>query len=363
MHELAGVLLCVVEQAGGPNVLANTYALFDAVMRYAASFYEVPSKGESPVCVRANHIQHTLLVQFDPSLAEKLSHLEVEPQMYTLKWLRLLFLREFTFNEVLVLWDLLFAADRTLKLMDFIACAMLIRIHDRLMLPETDYSAALTLLMRYPHPGTVPALFVQDALALRAGESGQNLMERYQGSSTASQRQVLAKPPLVETSTNLAGVAGYSLGALLHQTDRLGLNNYFKGTLTELSRGVTEARQVLSRQSTGTSGSPSTPSGSHVNRELAGHLALVISNLRCGEPLEENLQRLEDLKYVLQGRKSLAELKQVKVPERQRPATAPQAEAIPTSSIEKATVRGKQPAVPAGATKRVSLQSDFGFLL
>jgi hypothetical protein len=214
--------------------------------------------------------------------------------------------------------------------------------------------------MRFPHPGFPPALFVQDALTLRAGASGQSLVDRYQQATSHAQN---VRPPLADATANLAGVAGYSIGALLNQTDRLGLNNYFKGTLTELSRGVTEARQVLSRQSTGTPTTPHSPSPQQVNRELAGHLALVISNLRNGDPLEENLQRLEELKHVLQGRKTLAELKQTRVPERQCPSTAPEAqqESGPAAK-QAATIPSRQVSRPT-TSKRVSLQGDFGFLL
>jgi len=39
-----------------------------------------------------------------------------------------LFGREFSFNEVLVMWDIIFAEDSSLELVDFICIAMLLRI-------------------------------------------------------------------------------------------------------------------------------------------------------------------------------------------------------------------------------------------
>ena len=44
------------------------------------------------------------------------------------RWVRLLFGREFPFEDVLCLWDVLFAEDATLGLVDLICVAMLLRI-------------------------------------------------------------------------------------------------------------------------------------------------------------------------------------------------------------------------------------------
>ena len=47
---------------------------------------------------------------------------------FSRRWIRLLFGREFPLDDVLLLWDALFAEDPTLALIDFICVAMLIRI-------------------------------------------------------------------------------------------------------------------------------------------------------------------------------------------------------------------------------------------
>ncbi len=44
------------------------------------------------------------------------------------RWIRLLFGREFDFDQLLLLWDTIFAYDPTLELMDLICVAMLLRI-------------------------------------------------------------------------------------------------------------------------------------------------------------------------------------------------------------------------------------------
>jgi hypothetical protein len=44
------------------------------------------------------------------------------------RWVRLLFGREFPFDQLLVLWDTIFAFDPTLELIDLVCAAMLLRI-------------------------------------------------------------------------------------------------------------------------------------------------------------------------------------------------------------------------------------------
>lgn len=44
------------------------------------------------------------------------------------RWIRLLFGREFPFEQQLVLWDTIFAFDPTLDLIDLVCVAMLLRI-------------------------------------------------------------------------------------------------------------------------------------------------------------------------------------------------------------------------------------------
>lgn len=48
--------------------------------------------------------------------------------VYRSRWVRLLFSREFPFDQTLVLWDTLFSVDPSFKLIDLVCTAMLIRI-------------------------------------------------------------------------------------------------------------------------------------------------------------------------------------------------------------------------------------------
>lgn len=156
----------------------DSYALFHRLMLQAGSFYDptpmVPMplsqsnsfKVEQPIVAQLHRIVHVVLANIDPALTTKLKTLEIEPQLFGLRWLRLLFTREFPLPEALDLWDALFAEDPTLKLADFIVLAMLLRIRSELLAAE--YSEALQLLLRYPQPEDgdyhIDALFHQARL-------------------------------------------------------------------------------------------------------------------------------------------------------------------------------------------------------
>ncbi len=115
----------------------DSFTLFCIIMQTVKSFYEVgrssptmsatPS-GSSPIVERSKRIHEELLRQADLELAEHLSAIEVLPQVFLIRWIRLLFGREFAFDDVLSLWDVLFAEDATLDLVDLICVSMLLRI-------------------------------------------------------------------------------------------------------------------------------------------------------------------------------------------------------------------------------------------
>ncbi|KAG9123441.1 hypothetical protein FRC07_014943 [Ceratobasidium sp. 392] len=170
-------------------VPADAWALFSRIMGGAGAWYEwrepTPSTATTastqtpwvaPINTLCNKIGNEYLKVCDPALATRLDELGIEPQMYGIRWLRLLFTREFSWRDALVLWDALFAADSSLQLAPWICVAMLMRIRN-LLIPA-DYTTALTNVLRYPSPPaepplgesdpTEPHVLVQQALMLRA---------------------------------------------------------------------------------------------------------------------------------------------------------------------------------------------------
>ncbi|THU99309.1 RabGAP/TBC [Dendrothele bispora CBS 962.96] len=191
-------------------VAADAWILFEAVMRSVSPWYEwrepadvsgpssssnskvplsnhvhlnnpPPPNGRleikpyiTPIVQACNNIQSNLLRTIDPALWKHLQSTGIEPQIYGIRWLRLLFTREFNMPDAMKLWDGLFACDPSFELAPWICVAMLIRIRNDLI--PSDYTGQLTALLRYPAPpprlqnvATLhhTSLLLQQALALQ----------------------------------------------------------------------------------------------------------------------------------------------------------------------------------------------------
>ncbi len=115
----------------------DAFTLFGAIMQTVKGFYEMGSNNQpttsgllnsSPIVERSKRIHENYLHHADPELAEHLTAIEILPQIFLIRWVRLLFGREFPFDDVLALWDILFAEDPGLDLVDLVSVAMLLRI-------------------------------------------------------------------------------------------------------------------------------------------------------------------------------------------------------------------------------------------
>ncbi|EPQ58582.1 RabGAP/TBC [Gloeophyllum trabeum ATCC 11539] len=127
----------------------------------AASFSKIPAHVDlntkdiqplqpyvTPIVQACHNIQFNLLKSVDPELWKALHSSGIEPTIYGMRMLRLLFTREFTLPDAMVLWDGLFAVDHTLDLAQWVCVAMLIRIRNKLI-PASD-NEQLMCLLRYP---------------------------------------------------------------------------------------------------------------------------------------------------------------------------------------------------------------------
>ncbi|KAI8854191.1 rab-GTPase-TBC domain-containing protein [Chytridium lagenaria] len=145
----------------------DTAVLFYKIMRSAKPLYETGNDVESkparstrggrlgdsqarvlPIVAYCKRIQNDLLRVLDVELCDHLIRLGIEPQLYGLRWLRLLFGREFALHEVLTLWDGLFADDPNLGLIDWVCIALLIFMRRDLL--SSDFASALHRLMKFP---------------------------------------------------------------------------------------------------------------------------------------------------------------------------------------------------------------------
>lgn len=210
MHELLAPLLWSVDfDSVGPSddssslphlvlgrewVEHDAWGLFSALMKSAQVYYDhqpsstISPKPQSafpppsvipagvsaglvqPIVSIASHLQ-SLLSVVDPPLSAAFTNLDVEPQLYAIRWLRLIFSREFPLPDTLLLWDALFARDPSLHLTTHISLALLLRIRGALIpAAKEGYGEFLQILLRYPpspdgHFHT--SLLVRQAIHLR----------------------------------------------------------------------------------------------------------------------------------------------------------------------------------------------------
>ncbi|MQL89137.1 hypothetical protein Taro_021703 [Colocasia esculenta] len=103
----------------------DAYCMLDALMNgtrggvaIADFFSPSPASGSrtslTPV-IEASSAMYHLLSIVDSSLYSHLVELEIEPQYFTLRWLRVLFGREFLLQDLLVLWDEIFSHSNSMS--------------------------------------------------------------------------------------------------------------------------------------------------------------------------------------------------------------------------------------------------------
>ncbi|THY03370.1 RabGAP/TBC [Aureobasidium pullulans] len=300
MHELLAPILWVVEKdavsgkatddSGSEDKMLchvfdsdfvehDTFTLFGIVMQGAKSFYEqaahkAPSKLtagptkpaatlENPILTRIHRIFDEYLPHVDPTLAQHLQKIDLIPQVFLMRWIRLLFGREFGFDDVLSMWDAIFADDPSLEIVDLICLNMLLRLHWDLM--DADYNTALTGLLRYPalEDGKTPQEFVTNAVYLRNNfnhEGASTLVEKYSG-------RPLPQPTETPTSTlqpsmpgklrmqmpgrassNFEDILQGAAKGVLQRGEKWGINKAFRDAMDEVRKGVREIQAVQTPQ-------------------------------------------------------------------------------------------------------------------
>ncbi|XP_047528923.1 TBC1 domain family member 5 [Vanessa atalanta] len=138
----------------------DSYMLFSAIMKGLEKFYwtgDVPSaSGRLPVSKTIHNqneviryldkVREEYLMLFDPDLATHLAECGISMELFGIRWLRLLFGREFPRSDVPHLWGFIFSDGPMLPNVHYIILAMLISI--RSILLAADTARALCVLMR-----------------------------------------------------------------------------------------------------------------------------------------------------------------------------------------------------------------------
>lgn len=164
----------------------DAFAMFEALMGDAdasradddgrlrlAAYYEDASTPTSPISAAFRRIVNALHAM-DSVLAKKLEELEVEPQLYLLRWLRLGFGREFHRTDTLALWDAIFESltgvtangDKisSRDVYEGVAVSVLMSMRNDL-LDADDFGTAMSRLQRVP-PGIQISHMIARATAM-----------------------------------------------------------------------------------------------------------------------------------------------------------------------------------------------------
>ncbi|KAH8199643.1 hypothetical protein TruAng_006173 [Truncatella angustata] len=366
--------LTMVEMLDANFIEHDAFALFSKLMERAKFFYETSDDSkisQSTIVEKSQHIHEVLLYKVDPDLSSHLKNIEVLPQIFLIRWIRLLFSREFPFDQMLALWDTLFSIDPSLDLVDLICTAMLLRIRWELL--EADYSTALQLLLKYPAPQAHhgPHTFIDDAAYLRTHlntDGGSTLVMKYTGKipeTAENSRPTTPRASGFEARHNArgarsplspsrlptrflqqqGGVEALFQGAakgILERSEKLGVNQAVRDALVEIRRNVSEARSTMKANSRDlfSEPGPNTIAMQAVdaldrrNKQLAAILDESLENLRAlvSSDMEDKKKHAEALEIAvakIQFVKVYLEDSTVALPEGERLASEVPAEVSP----------------------------------
>jgi len=310
MHELLAPLLWIVQADAVRNgssaddfmlcqlcdsrfIEHDTFTLFSIVMQNAKSFYEQAAHPvavsshlnkspattlENPIITRVNKIFNDYLPHLDPELSTHLHSIEIIPQVFLMRWIRLLFGREFAFDDVLQMWDVIFAEDPSLQLVDMICLTMILNLRWQLL--DADYNGALILLLKYntPEDSPTPQELTIDAVNLMKDftrERAQQLIEKYSGrpvdhSTTLPDPDDFALDPTSQPSTitnsnlepkpntrrivtptlprNVESMLQDAAKGVYDRGEKWGINKAVRDAVEEVRRGVRDMQTLQTPQ-------------------------------------------------------------------------------------------------------------------
>ncbi|XP_035775583.1 TBC1 domain family member 5-like [Anopheles albimanus] len=266
MHEILAPLIFVIHsdqqalahiQELHPNINQNlqtildpqyleedSYAIFSKIMALIESFYRITDvvptatgyfpalatgspnvttgssttnkrRPEIEVVEQLNYIKDKILIKEDLHLHNHLLKLDIPLAIFGIRWLRLLFGREFALQDLLLLWDAIFGEGDDFGLINYVVVAMLIRIRDKLI--YSDYTTCLSYLMRYPTNIDI-SLVIRHALHMKSPKT----YERPAGAMiflSSPKRQPLQQqqPTVMRSTSNDSASQKYSTLPNVHQ--------------------------------------------------------------------------------------------------------------------------------------------------
>merc|ERR1719273_1534263 len=150
-------MLCLAQDSAFAE--HDSYFVFSLVMNSMGHFYlrDQKKEGSLPIIQKCRDIQSRLLYKVDPEYSNYLNDIGIEPQLYGLRWIRLLFSREFHLRDVVGLWDGIFSEG--FEIVDHLCVAMLLFIKDAVV--GREQHQALRRIMKYPPVEDVHVLILK----------------------------------------------------------------------------------------------------------------------------------------------------------------------------------------------------------
>lgn len=155
------------------------------------------SLGYVEIFGRCNEIQR-MLAEKDPELEAALRALGIQPQLYMLRWVRIMFAQVFRLADILVFWDAIFAIGAPYRLVDHICVTLLVLVRDSII--GHELSDALSVLFHYPCAAVPSGLVVSVAVNSFFGGRGSRL---FTDDSSLPQPQVAVPQFLVARKESL----------------------------------------------------------------------------------------------------------------------------------------------------------------
>ncbi|UJR23629.1 hypothetical protein I4U23_026614 [Adineta vaga] len=221
-----------------PEYLAHdAYAIYEKIMQHLQPFYDFKTNTVgirksahlndnkqilfqrfndtqvylNDTVMRVNSI-YERLKDYDRSLYEQLQDLNIEPTVYGIRWLRLLFGREIPFSSIPILWTVIFCYDECFAFVDYFFLALLMEIGQLFKKDEiSEYSFCLQYLMQPNNISNLEVVIEQalnlekraktmESPQLTASYSAQSVVNRSPKSSSPMQR--FSHNPLMDSTRN-----------------------------------------------------------------------------------------------------------------------------------------------------------------
>ncbi|CRK88223.1 CLUMA_CG002004, isoform A [Clunio marinus] len=147
------------------------YRINDMTINSSGQLISLPTtnlkKPDIEVLHQLNNIKDKIFAKQDLHLHNHLLKLEISMGFFGIRWLRLLFGREFNLLDLLILWDAIFGVGENLIFTHYVLVAMLVHVRDKLI--PSEYPECMSYLMRYPQDADV-MLIIRHALFMKSPE-------------------------------------------------------------------------------------------------------------------------------------------------------------------------------------------------